>query len=88
MVKRKVCKRPPADGRAPLRGWLGLAIGFAALWLLAFVALPLGQRLPFVAPWMKVISEADINTTAYWYTQSEETAYAAMLVRNKMEAMK
>jgi hypothetical protein len=55
---------------------------------MAFVALPLVQRLPFVAPWMKVIAEADVNTNAYWYTQSEETAEAALLVRNKMKAVK
>lgn len=80
-------QKTPADRRGLLQGWLGLAMGLAALCFMAFVALPLGQRLPFVGPWMAIISEADINTTAYWYTQSEETAEAAMLVRNKMEAI-
>jgi hypothetical protein len=89
MVNQKMAlQKSPAGRRGPFQRWVGLAIGFAALWLLAFVVLPLGQRLPFVAPWMKIVSEVDINTTAYWYTQSEETAEGAMLVKNKMEAMK
>ena len=89
MITRENAPQMGSAGKwRPLKGWINLLMGLAVLWFLAFVALPLGQRLPFVAPWMTIISEADINTTAYWYTQSEETAEAAMLVRNKMEAMK
>jgi hypothetical protein len=70
--------------RAGWRGWLGMGMGIAALWFLVFVALPLGQRLPLVAPIMQIIAEADINAGSYWYTQSEETTQGAMHVRNAL----
>jgi hypothetical protein len=65
-----------------------LALGLAALWFLTFVALPLGQRLPFVAPWMAIVAETDINTSAYYYTQLDETAEGALFVRKKLEGIK
>jgi hypothetical protein len=71
----------------PLRGWIKLGIGVAALWLLTFVLLPLGQKAPIVEPMMSIIVKADINAGSYWYTQSEETAYGAMYVRKTLDGV-
>ena len=79
---------PPGHGRGPLKGWLGLAFGLAALWILTFVALPLGQKQPIVAPWMAIVAETDINTSAYYYTQLDETAEGALFVRKKLEGIR
>ena len=87
-VRRKTFSPPPGRGRGPLKGWLGLAFGLAALWFLTFVALPLGQKLPFVAPWMAIVAERDINASAYYYTQLDETAEGSLFVRKKLEGMK
>jgi hypothetical protein len=77
-----------AEGRGgSLRGWMRLGLGVAALWLLTFVVLPLGQRLPVVEPVMQAIIKADIKATQYWYTQSEETAYSAMYVRHTLDGI-
>ena len=70
-----------------LRGWFRLGLGLAAFWLLTYVVLPLGQRLPLVEPVMQVIEEADIPAGQYWYTQSEETAQGVMYVRNTLNGI-
>jgi hypothetical protein len=79
--------RLTADRGNVLGNWVRLALGLAALWLLTFVILPLGQRLPVVEPVMQAIVKADIKATQYWYTQSEETAYSAMYLRHTLEGM-
>lgn len=85
MATKKAFVKMGAASRGALRGWLGLTIGLACIWFLAFVALPQGSKLPLVEPVMKAISEADINASAYWYTQSEETPGAAMFVRTRVK---
>jgi hypothetical protein len=66
--------------------WTGLGLGIAAFWLLTFVILPQGQRLPLVEPVMKAIADSEIDAGSYWYTQSEETAYGALYVRNVLNS--
>jgi hypothetical protein len=81
------CERVAEGKGKTLRGWMQLGLGVAALWLLTFVVLPLGQRLPVVEPVMQAIVKADIKATQYWYTQSEETAYSAMYIRHTLDGM-
>lgn len=71
-----------STGKGALRGWLGLALGVGLIWTAMYVVLPWGKTLPYIKPIMTAIDASDIDTTAYWYTQSEETAIAQMYVRN------
>jgi hypothetical protein len=71
--------------RRKMGGWLGLAAGLALIWTVAYVILPWGNKLPFIAPIMQAIEVSDIDAGAYWYTQSEETAVAQMYVRHAID---
>jgi hypothetical protein len=82
-MRKKIDSRE-RGGNRPWHGWLGLGIGLAAMWFLTFVALPQIQRLPIINPVMEAIAESGINAGSYWYTQSEETAYGAIYVRNTL----
>jgi hypothetical protein len=75
-------QKPDSPGRGRLRGWFGLTMGLAAIWVMAYVVLPWGNRLPLIAPIMQAIQVSGIDAGAYWYTQSEETAVAQMYVRH------
>ena len=75
-------QKPDSPGRDRLRGWFGLALGLAAIWIMAYVVLPWGNRLPLIAPIMQAIEVSGIDAGSYWYTQSEETAVAQMYVRH------
>jgi len=74
--------------RKGARPWLKLALGLALIWGMAFVLLPWGQSLPFIRPIMTIITEANIDAGAYWYTQSEETARSQMYVRHAIRNKK
>ncbi|MEX1301276.1 MAG: hypothetical protein AB1Z38_02585 [Desulfotignum sp.] len=78
----KTVPQPAISQRSRLRGWFGLAAGLAVIWIMAYVILPWGNRLPLVAPIMQAIEVSGIDAGAYWYTQSEETAVAQMYVRH------
>ena len=82
MHKVNVVSEKVLQKRGKLRGWIGLATGLALIWALAFVILPWSSKLPLIAPVMQAIAVSDINTGAYWYTQSEETAIAQMFVQH------
>ncbi len=62
--------------------------GLAVFWVLVFVVLPLGQRLPLIKPVMEIIVESGVDAGAYFYTQSEETAYAVMYVNHTVNGVK
>ncbi len=74
--------------RSFLGKWLHFGLCIMAFWLLVFVVLPLGQRLPLVKPVMGVIKESGVDVSAYFYTQSEETAYAVMFVNSTVNGVK
>lgn len=74
--------RKDTPKRGGVRGWFGLALGLAAIWVMAYVVLPWGNRLPLIAPIMQAIEVSGIDAGTYWYTQSEETAVAQMYVRH------
>jgi hypothetical protein len=74
-------------GSASWRGWLGLAIGLAAMWFFTFVALPGIHQLPLIKPVMDVIAESGVDAGSYWYTQLEETAEGSMYVRNTLDGI-
>lgn len=71
--------------RGKVRKWLGLAAGLALIWTVAYVILPWGNKLSFIAPIMQAIEVSGIDAGAYWYTQSEETAIAQMYVRHAID---
>jgi len=77
-----IVQKPDSPRRGRLRGWFGLAMGLAAIWIMTYVVLPWGNRLPLVAPIMHAIETSNIDAGTYWYTQSEETAVAQMYVRH------
>jgi|GEM_PF-1390495 len=77
-----MAQKPDSPGRGRLRGWFGLVLGLAAIWVMAYVVLPWGNRLPLIAPIMQAIETSGIDAGTYWYTQSEETAVAQMYVRH------
>jgi hypothetical protein len=60
-------------------------IGVAMIWMFMFVALPWVKTLPVINPIMKIIAEADIDTTQYFYTQSEETFQAGPRIQFRLE---
>lgn len=80
-----VVPQPDSPKRSRFRGWFGLAMGLALIWIMAYVVLPWGNRLPFIAPIMQAIEVSGIDAGAYWYTQSEETAVAQMYVRHAID---
>jgi hypothetical protein len=67
-------------------GWFRLFAGLGAVWILAYVLLPWVSGLAAVRPVMEVLEEAGGDATAYFYTQSEQTALAQMHVRNVLAA--
>ncbi len=73
--------------RKKIRGWLRLAAGLAMIWIMAYVVLPWGNKLPFIAPIMQAIEVSGIDAGTYWYTQSEETAVAQMYVGHAIGKM-
>ncbi len=68
--------------------WLRFGLCLGIFWLLVYVVLPQGQRLPVVKPVMDVIVASGVDAGAYFYTQSEETAYAVMYVNNTVNGVK
>ena len=76
--------RTPMGGTGKARGLMSLGLGILAFWLLTYVALPAGQKLPLVRPVMDVLIAEEVNSAAYWYTQSEETAVGAMYIKNTL----
>ncbi|MFH7319829.1 hypothetical protein ACHHRT_04355 [Desulfurivibrio sp. D14AmB] len=66
------------------RGWAGLLLGLGLFWLLTWVVLPWGQNLPGLQPVMAAIIAADVDTSTYWYSQSEKTAGAENHIRNAL----
>jgi hypothetical protein len=87
MHNQKNYKAPGNSCGNCLRGWVGLGTGLAAMWFLTFVALPQLQQLPGIKPAMQAIADSDISASTYWYTQSEETAYAALYVRKTIDGL-
>jgi len=75
-----------AGAGSRLSGWIRLALGLGAIWLLAFVVLPWGAGLGPVRPVMEVLAASGAEATQYFYTQSEETARAQMYVRNTLSS--
>ena len=59
--------------------------GVAMIWMFMFVALPWAKTLPVIKPIMDIIVEADIDTTQYFYTQSEETFQAGPRIQFRLE---
>jgi hypothetical protein len=86
-MTRRENDSPDRGGSATWRGWLGLGIGLAAIWLITFVILPGIQRLPLIKPVMEIIAESGVNAGSYWYTQLEETADGSMYVRNTLDGI-
>lgn len=74
-----------SDHLFSLQGWLRLAVGIGLIWIATYIVLPWCQTLPYIRPVMQVIKESDIHTTAYWYTQLEETAIGQMYVQHSIQ---
>lgn len=77
----------PTGASSKARGLMGLGLGILAFWLLTYVVLPAGQKLPVVKPVMDVLIAEDVDAGSYWYTQSEETAVGAMYIKNTLVAL-
>jgi len=77
----------PNGPSSKARGLMGLGLGIFAFWLLTYVVLPTGQKLPVVKPVMDVLIAEDVDAGSYWYTQSEETAVGAMYIKNTLVAL-
>ncbi|MFU8818351.1 MAG: hypothetical protein ACNA74_01355 [Desulfurivibrio sp.] len=73
-----------ANCKARRGGWSRLLLGLGLFWLLTWVVLPWGQGLPVLQPVMAAIGEADVDTSTYWYSQSEKTAGAENYIRNTL----
>jgi hypothetical protein len=86
-ISEHLDEKPPAIRKVG-RAWLKLALGLALIWVMAFVLLPWGQGLPHIRPIMTIITDANIDAGAYWYTQSEETARSQMYVRHAIRNSK
>ena len=83
-MRTDTSSRNPRGQRGKSRGLTGLAFGILAFWLLTYVVLPAGQKLPVVKPVMDVLIAEEVDSGAYWYTQSEETAVGAMYIANTL----
>ena len=85
----KVCSHDNGFRYSRVFGKLArFTFGLAVFWVLVFVVLPLGQRLPLIKPVMEIIVESGVDAGAYFYTQSEETAYAVMYVNHTVNGVK
>ncbi|MFO7728622.1 MAG: hypothetical protein R6X11_09870 [Desulfonatronovibrio sp.] len=62
--------------------------GALMIWLLIFVVLPWAQKLPLIKPIMEIITEADLDTNQYFYTQSEETYQAGPQIKFLLDQAK
>jgi len=59
-----------------LKKWFRLFVGFACIWAFMFVLIPSFDDLPVVKPLIDFIEERDMNATALFYSDAEETAEA------------
>jgi|GEM_PF-2029715 len=83
---RKVTTRVRAEGpeekAALLKRWFRLFVGFGCIWAFMFVLIPSFDNLPAVEPLMEFIKERDMNATALFYSDVEETAEAQNYLMN------
>ena len=86
-MRTDTSSRNPRSPRGKSRGLTGLGLGILCLWILTYVILPAGQKLPLAKPVMDVLIAEQVNSSAYWYTQSEETAVGAMYVKNTLASL-
>lgn len=86
-MRTDTASRMPTGARSKARGLAGLGLGILCLWILTYVILPAGQKLPLAKPVMDVLIAEQVNSAAYWYTQSEETAVGAMYVKNTLASL-
>ena len=74
----------PAGPSAKLKSWLYLLIGVAILWVFMQWVGPLIFQLPGFSSMARLIKEQNIHTTGFFYTDIEEHALAASVIRDRL----
>lgn len=70
-------RQPPTT----FKNWMAFATSILLLGLFAFGFVPWWNQLPMVAPLSRYIEENDIEASALFYTEVEETAEAETHIR-------
>lgn len=74
------------DGRrkphARWKDWAGLLLGLSLILVFMFVIAPLFRHIPYVRKLVDYAEEMDINTSALFYTEIEESSEAEAYLLN------
>jgi hypothetical protein len=68
-----------------LTGWGGLLTGLLGIWLFMFVIAPACKQIDAVETYTSFVRESEINASALWWSEVEETATAEMGARAAVE---
>ena len=73
-------RKPPARWK----GWAGLMFGVVLILVFIFIIAPLIRRIPYVRVIVDYAEENDIDTSALFYTELEESAEAESIMRDTL----
>ena len=75
---------PPTGGPGALRRWGLLLVWLAGVWIFVQVVAPQANRIESVRVITDYIRANDIDATAYYYTEIEESGMAEQGLRNAL----
>ena len=71
--------------QAGWRAWARLALGLACAWAFVFVVAPGVRRIEPIKAVLDSVRENDIDATALFYTDAEESSEAEFVLRHRLD---